>query len=267
MVRELLQTILREQLGKQPQSVALSFSGGTDSTVLFFVLRDLGVLPTLYTYVVKGKDTPDLQRARYIHKAYGAPLVVCQIPTGEATIIRDVRSIIKDGIVGKVCIQCVHGHYYVAPQVKERVIFNGSGVDGLYGAYRTYAFDGSRKDKVIFDRSRAAHFSNPNDDAMVYQSGLFQKFGVQVMYPYRDARFVEWLMSKSWVEINRPRLKWIVVREFPEIVQAKGYYRPRGSQQIMAGTRALHDKLLASKINLGHRRVDEVYKDIVAGRV
>ncbi len=250
--------------------VAIAFSGGTDSSCLLFSLLELGFRPTLYTYVVTGYASNDLVRAQMVSKAFNLSLVISVIPDNIDSLVSDVRRIVSDGIRGKVNIQCMHGHYYVAQNVKERLIFNGSGIDGLYGAYRTFAYDGSHKDKVVFDRvRRRKHLDNPNDDAMEYQRDCYAKFDVNVIYPYRQGNIIDFLMGLSWPQINKPSMKWIAVRDYQlEFGGLKGYYRPRGSQQIEAGIRTLHNRLLRTPLNaMGRRRVDEIYKDIAAGRV
>jgi hypothetical protein len=219
----------------------------------------------LYTYRVAGEESGDLKRSRLMSEHFGLPLTIATIPTGVDSIISDVTTMLREGVRGKVCIQCMHGHYYVAPLVEEPVIVNGSGVDALYGAYRTFAFDGSRKDKAAFDRARQAHLDAPNDDAMLDQAKCYAARGAhpEVVYPYRAQPVVDYLMGLSWVEINKPRLKWVTVRDYPEYDWFPRYYRARGSQQIVAGTRALHDKLLRSPVNTrGRKRVDEIYKDM-----
>jgi len=265
-MRRRLNENLRVLIGDE-QSVALSFSGGTDSTCLLLSMLELGYRPSLYTYCVEGMESEDLRRARWMSKEHGLPLMVCTIPSGVDAIIHDVHRMITDGVKGKVCIQCMHGHYYVAPAVKERIIVNGSGIDGLYGAYRTFAFNGSRKDKALFDQARQKHLDNPNDDAMAYQRGCYARHGTEVIFPYRQQNIIDLLMSLSWEEINRPRLKWVALQHYWGEIP-KGHFRPRGSQQIVAGTRELHNKLLRSPMNqLGRKRVDEIYKDMASGRV
>lgn len=262
-MRAELVSAIRRSLPSGP--VALSLSGGTDSLCLLFTLLELKVRPTCYTYRVGDILTEDLKRAMYITAHYNLPLFVASIPDDLTQLLADVRVLVQRGYRGKVGIQCMHGHMYLAKQVQERVIYNGSGVDGLYGSYKQFALDGSARDKVLFDRHRRKHLDNPNDDAMEYQTKEYGLHGVKVAFPYRDSAVVRWLMERSYIDLMKPRYKWATVGEYPEFQQHKGLYRPRGSQQIVAGTRALHEKLLTSTMNRGHARVQEVYKDVVEG--
>jgi len=175
---------------------------------------------------------------------------------------------IADGVRGKVCLQCMHGHYDVALRLKERVIVNGSGVDGLYGSYKQEKIDGSMKrlSKADFDARRKKYLDKENDDAMVDQSRCYRDLAnAKVLYPYRAKAVVNFLMACTWEQINRPRLKSITVNDYPEFGQHKGLWRPRGSQQIVAGTRELHDVLL--KIPLRSypescKNIQAVYRDL-----
>lgn len=71
-------------------------------------------------------------------------------------------------------------------------------------------------------------------------------------------------MGKTWDEMNRPRLKWIIVKEYQDYYKQLGkYYSPRGSQQLVSGVRNLHDKLIFTRVNTKHRKsVAWIYKDM-----
>lgn len=263
MMRSLLRRSIAKLIGShKAERIALNFSGGTDSTCLLLACLDLGIKPKLYIYSLKGYISPDLKKAQKIARHYSLGLELAWIPNTIDSLKRDTLNLINNGYRGKVSIQCIHGHYYIAPMVKEQVILNGSGVDGLYGSYRAMILSNARVDKGSFDIQRKKHLDNPNDDSMLYQHKCYAKYQTDVLFPYRVVEIVDYLMDKSWVEINRPRLKWIIVKDFPEITELK-VYRSRGSQQIMAGVRAFHEQLLTSDFNRHNRkRVTEIYKDL-----
>lgn len=97
------------------------------------------------------------------------------------------------------------------------------------------------------------------------QSRIYGKYGIEVLYPYRSPDVIKFIMSKSWEEINKPRWKkWknLMIQDFEKFKELK-IYRSRGSQQIVAGTREFHNKLLSTSLNIKKRkRVQELYKDI-----
>ena len=242
--------------------VALLFSGGTDSLSLFYSCIDLGIKTNLYTYCLEGFESEDLKVAKKIEEKYGINLTVCYIENNIEKLIEDVFHLLGMRISGKVNIQCMHGHMYVAPKIKEQYCLNGSGIDGIYGTYKEYFMGESKTNKEVFDQLRIKHLNNPNDDAMQYQYDLYKSFGIETLYPYRQPNVIDYLMKLSWSEINKPKFKNICVQDFPEIIN-DGLYRQRGSQQIISGTREFHDKLLNTKYNTkNYKRVGSVYKQM-----
>jgi asparagine synthetase B (glutamine-hydrolysing) len=273
MIREMLKQNIVKDLGLRTvddllKPVAISFSGGTDSLCIFFTCLDLGIKNlTLYTYYAD-PASEDLRRARLISKMFNVPLVECPIPSDIRAVYANLVKMVDDGIEGKVCLECMHGHYMVAPKVKERFILNGSGIDGVYGSYKEFFLSEARTEKEVFDEKRKKHLENPNDDAMVYQSECYKYYGdTTVLYPYRQKNIIDYLMSKSYREIMTPKWKSITVNEFPEITNVKGLWRARGSQQVVSGTRELHIKLLCSEFNMGNRtNISKFYNDLIAER-
>lgn len=261
-IRELINTNIQSLV--TDREVALSFSGGTDSTCLLLSLLELGYSPKLYTYSLDGFESQDVYCAKFISSHFELPLEICVIPSDIESVLSDVQMMLRDGIRGKVAIQCMHGHYYVAPRVKEGVIVSGSGIDGIYGVYKTFLRDNSQNDLERFNKRRRKHLANPNDDAMQYQFVLYSKYGIKMVFPYRQDNILNFLMTLAWREINEPVWKWITVKDYWETFEKlPNYFRQRGSQQIVAGTRELHNKLLELPINKYHRKdVSELYKDL-----
>lgn len=259
-LREILERVLIHAVDPSVP-VGLSLSAGTDSSCLLFSLVRLGIQPALYTYHLEGRSSDDLARARMLSAYYSLPLRTAAVPVEATKIANDVMCLLRLGVRGKVCIQCCHGHLRLAPLVKETRIFNGSGIDGIYGAYRDCRLTGAYKDRSRFTAYRRKHLADPNDDAMQDQQRIYSP--VTVLYPYRAPAFVGAVMGLSWEELNQPRLKYALVRHYPEFGQFKGLWRSRGSQQIVAGTREAHNVLLRTSWNRkNRRRVQELYKDM-----
>jgi|GEM_PF-5464231 len=265
MFRELLRKSVAECVGdSDPGEVALSLSGGTDSSLLLFCLLDLGHRPTLYTYFLEDVFSEDWELSKRLAKHFGLNIIGCPIPSDVDRLQTDVISLIQDFRVhGKVCIQCCHGHLYVARKVTEGKILNGSGIDGLYGCYRQFVMSGAAKNKGLFDQMRQKHLDKSNDDGMQDQQRIYHKHGVKVLFPYRHPDILSLLMTKSWKEINKPKWKWIAIRGFAKEFGQIAMYRQRGSQQIVAGVRQFHEQLLKTPLNKhGCSNVQQLYRDI-----
>ena len=263
MLREFLEKNIREEIrGVEDKDIALLFSGGTDSSCILFSLLDLGIKPALYIYVVQGAMSEDWKRARIASDKFGLKLTVCVIPYDTEALIRDIKRLIKCGVEGKVNTQCMHGNLYMLEKIKEKLAFNGSGVDGLYGTYRDMAI--IAKDGVLFMKKQLEHLRNENDDGMAYLRQFYHKEGIRIAFPYREGNITRYLVGKTYGEMNRPRLKWIIVKEYQDYYKQLGkYYSPRGSQQLISGVRTFHDKLINSRVNTKNRKsVAWIYKDM-----
>ena len=259
IMRTLLNRLLQKEL-EGTTDIAVSFSGGLDSQCILYSLLELGKKPNLYIYYVKDYPSPDLKRSRKIAKILDLKLVETIIPNDFETLVKDVITLIKMGITGKVDIQCNHGQMYLAKAVKEKTLFSGSGADTLYGVFKSVII-ASSKDPILFNSLRIKMLSKPNFQK-IHEENIFRKHGITLKYPFHEPKMEDYLLSYSWAEINKPRNKYIIVKDYPEIQKYKTY-NPRGSQQITAGTRALHNQLIGSKLNrLKRKRVQEIYKDI-----
>lgn len=264
-VRKVLEAVLSHNLSPySPRKVALAFSGGTDSVCLLFSLLKLGFKPRLYTYYLQDTPSDDLYTAEHVAGALGLPLTRCMVPKGLITLWTDVLALADLGITGKVNCQCMHGHIYIARACKEPVIVDGTGADTLYGSFKSVVLAGSRDDKAIFDQHRNKGLKKlvPQTE---FQANLYEWDGIDTLFPYFHPAFVKHLMRFSWRKINTPKLKSLIVNDYPEYNDFKKLYRQRGSQQIIAGTREHHEQLKGSFLNVKKRgRVDEIYKDLAA---
>lgn len=248
-------------------SIGLAFSGGTDSSVLLFTLLSLGISPQLYTYCVQGQDSKDVRIAEKITKKLGLTLHVCSIPSGIECVIRDIKVLVnKYDIHGQMRIQCCQGAYSVAKKAKTdgiKLMFNGSGVDGIYGIYMPQQLMRWHKRWKEWQDSRFKHCHNPNDDAMMDQKRISENYGIDLVFPYRDSAFIAFLMDLTYEDMNIPRYKQIAVDAFRGYFDQTKSYRPRGSQQLIAGTKLLHQKLLTHPINKFRRKsMAKLYEDI-----
>jgi len=242
--------------------VGLLFSGGTDSSLILFSLLDLGVEPHLYIYTVEGYTSNDYSKAIMVRDKFGLQLTNCVIPNDIDILIEDVRTLIRYGIKGQVAIQCMHGNLYIRKKFTEKLGYNGSGVDGLYGTYRDMAI--LRNKPTEFFKKQSKHLNNPNDDGMLYLKRLYEQYTIRIEFPYRQYNIANDLLGRSYNEMNRPRNKWIMVKEYQDYYnKLPKYYNPRGSQQLMAGTKQLHQRLLNTPLNMKNRKnTIWLYKDI-----
>lgn len=250
--------------------VGVLLSGGLDSLGLLTMLHCQQVEVTALTYKVEGYPSVDCARAQCVTANWGVRHEIVEIPLG--TALKDVLYLMRLGFRGQVVLQCLHGHLHIARWLSGQdrhmwLLFNGSGVDGLYEVYVSQAFLGwSGEDPAKSKRMCQAHLDDPNDDAMQDQAELYHRLaGAFVVYPYRACPgFVAALMGMNYKEKNHPGRKGVWRRELPEL---RPFQIQRTSQQLGAGTKWLHEKELLHnpEVNTkGRKRLMEVYGDIWA---
>jgi asparagine synthetase B (glutamine-hydrolysing) len=263
MMRKLLKQSISELIGNC-KKIGLHFSGGTDSLCMLFSCLDLGVKPTLYTYYLKGNVSEDLQMARDVKSAFSVPLVEVPCPANMEYLERDVKYLLKQyDIKGSVNLQCCWGQLHLRCVVGEKLILNGSGVDGLYGVYKHMLMKGIRKDKRLFDIEREKYHNDPYADGIRYCEEMYIEYGIRVVFPYMSNAIYNYLTNLSWDEMNKPCYKYIIVKDYEEYFKQHEIYRKRGSQNLVSGIKQFHEKLLSRKINKNKRtRLLDLYRDI-----
>lgn len=249
MFRELLRKAIEISCNPN-RRWGLAFSGGTDSTCILLAALDVHLPVELFTYHLQGMISQDLKKATTIAASLDIPHTLCPIPTDSASLQADIRRLVALGVRGQVRTQCCHGHLYVASAMAARGItgsLNGSGIDGVYGVYKSQCF-GTDAERDVLRREQA---DDPTVDAIPEQRRIYGRQGISVVLPYRYPAYLSTVLAHSWRELNRPRTKGKVVAEFPEIAEMRSY-RPRGSQQLVCGIPEFHARLLDLPINQWH---------------
>jgi len=264
MLKKLLIKAIRETCSPAAP-VALLLSGGIDSSCLLFACLELGLSPHCYTYSVENEPSFDRKQALRLTAAFGLRLEEIVIPAAPDKALAAIRTLLRLGVRGQVALQCMHGHLYVAPYVQEPLVLNGSGVDALLGSYHheNLAFR-VFESRSNFDKMRAAHLQDADDDCMMTQQRLYASKGVRTVFPYRHPGIVVYLMGLSWSDINHPRLKTVSINAFGDwAVKVPGFRWRRGAQQLVAGTKRLHLALLSTTANRKRRRaLPAFYRDL-----
>lgn len=112
--------------------VGLFFSGGTDSTLLALLLKELG--QNLETYHVSVPERPDTEYARSIAKVAGLPYTEIYFTKD---IIRDIDTEVWDALDEPLADSAVFPLLLMSKKAarKVRVVLTGEGGDELFGGY------------------------------------------------------------------------------------------------------------------------------------
>lgn len=263
-LKRLLKKAIQQPI-EDKESVALLFSGGTDSLTCLFSLLELGIKPTLYTFFLEGKPNKDLEYSKRVSQHYSLEHVIIEIPYSLADLEEKVVYITKNLPVDrKTNVQCMFPFLYVIPKVKERFIVSGLCADDVYGTAKSVAIKGA-KDKKAFDLIREKTRSSFNSSAYLpikkYIEEIHEKTFIA---PYRNQEVYDYFMQKSWAELNKPKQKQIAIDSFSDYFGAQDIYRKNSNLQVESGIREYHNELIKSQLNINNRRrVDEIYKDLI----
>jgi len=123
-------------------------------------------------------------------------------------------------------------------KIKNSLFLNGSYADCFYGSYKSFAFNGSKRNKIIFDAERKKALNKNNVDSTDYLEKLmFKESGCVVKYPFYDRNIFDYFMGLSYKELGGATKK-IFFAAFGDRLPKKHKVRRR-SQQIDSGIRGL----------------------------
>lgn len=262
-----LRKLINEHLDKNiidKSSVALLFSGGTDSLTCLFSLMDLGIRPTLYSFHMEGVIHKDIEISKQVSEHYQLNHKIIEIKRDINQLIEDVKFIISYfKVTRKTNIQCTYPFLHVLPEVKEKFVVSGLCADDLYGTSKSMIIKCS-KDKYIFDKTRDRILSNFDSSAYRLIKQLVENVhNKRFIAPYRDQTIIDFFYKYSWEDLNKPKQKQIAVTAYNEFFRAQKIYRTNVNLQVGSKVREWHSELVETKINKNKRwRVDEIYKDL-----
>lgn len=241
----------------------LLFSGGMDSSTILAGLLELSVKPDLYTYVVDGVNSKDLQASQEIAERFSLRLHVVSIPP--ANLVADVKEIIDLlPSVSKSAIQCGYPMRYLAQRIsgdgRHEVLCGVVGIvednKKVHLVLREKGEDGARQ----YRREVANKNGLGGTEGMRLVS---RKYGVELIEPYREKNLLQFQLSLDMADLNFPRQKGIALRAFPKFFE-QVKWRRNSPHQINSGVRNLHDTLLTdATLNYrNNRAVIAVYNNL-----
>src|SRR5690606_17923619 len=244
--------------------VALLFSGGTDSLTCLFSLLDLNIKPTLYSFHLEEVIHKDIDVSKIVSKYYNLKHEIIEIKKDINQLKEDVKYIVNTfNVTRKTNVQCIYPFVHIVPKIKENIIVTGLCADDLYGTSKGVAIKGS-KNKMIFDEIRLKTLRNLDSSAYRPIKELVEQIhGKQFIAPYRNNEVIEYMMSLSWEEMNKPKQKQLALNAYGDYFEVLRVYRRNVSLQVGSKIREWHNELLNTELNKNKRkRVDEIYKDL-----
>ena len=214
------------------ESVALLLSGGIDSITIGLASENAGKKVHAYSFYLDGSPSYDfIKAAEVAHKKnwHFTPIVVPR-----NNLIKDWHRLVELKCRKKTHFECVFPFLYVYPKIKETYVLTGWGADGYFGDCA-----GLKEHTNLATKHNKVHIT-----------------------PYLDADVRQLLMGMDWKELNKPRQKEIVRKDFTELKKF-GIIKSHQNLHLGAGIQYLFETLLDNKdINFKDRkRMMDVCRD------
>lgn len=212
---------LTNQLQNIDGSIGVATSGGVDSSVLIIACLDLGYKPNVLSFKMDNRsDSYDFYSARRLAKKFCLEFVPVLLPSSPKIILEKVIYEIKHfQIKKKTAIECVYPMMFVFDTCEQLGIQNlicGHGADGHY-ALSKKAMIHYRSTKELFQQFRKAYFKNKNVAQSDTLKQIAKQKNITLHLPYMQQTYFDLFNDLSWFEVNYPRQKELIRRDFPEL--------------------------------------------------
>ena len=254
--------------------VAVLLSGGVDSVTVGLAAESADKEVHAYSFYLNGAPSYDfIKAAEVAHKRNWnfTPIVV---PT--ENLIEDWHRLVELKCRKKTHFECVFPFLYVYPKIEEKYVLTGWGADGYFGpskkAMMRYSSYKKKRNYVKYCKDHNQKRLNWNEFRLAYLDGdcaglkehtnLATKHNKIHVTPYLDTDVRELLMSKSYEELNKPKQKHFIRKNFTELKKF-GTIKPHQNLHLNAGVDKLFETLLKnSEINFTKRkRMMDVCRD------
>lgn len=214
------QTLI-ESLTNIEGQVAVSTSGGVDSSALVIACLDLGYKPVVMSFRLDTKQfVYDFDAAQKLASKFDLSFVPVILPTERDTILQKVIEIIRTlKVKNKAAIECLYPMLFVFDKCKQLGIQNlicGHAADGHYGLSKK-AMIHYRHSKESFQQFRTEYFRRKNVAQSESLRELAKQTAITVHLPYLSSAYFELFSDLSWHDVNTPQQKHLVRRDFPEL--------------------------------------------------
>jgi len=203
-------------------------SAGVDSNAILSAFLLNGIKPAVLSFCLDGKPSTDFRSAQDTAKKENLEFIPVFLPTDLDQIVEDLKFLISNCYLKKKAEleafwPCLYG-IRAAHEAGVRVIANGLTAGGLFGDDRNCSIRGAGADgddATWLDEIRAEKFAKENYGQRWAWNVITGERLIEVISPYRDARFREILKGHSWQSCNKPLQKQPLRDAFPEMNKYK----------------------------------------------
>ena len=254
--------------------VAVLLSGGVDSISVGLAAHHAGKEVHAYSFQLGNQTSYDFAKAAEV--AYNMNWDFTPVVVPKENLISDWHRLVKLGCRKKTHYETVFPFLYVYPEIEETYVVTGWGADGYFGVgkkammrysndkkwdnYTNYCKEHNQK-QLTFNQFREAYFADGNTAGLDWHNKLVPTDKKHIT-PYLDENVRDYLMSKTYRDLNIPKQKSIVRRDFTEFKKF-GRIETHINLHLAAGIDKLFETLLNnSEINFNSRkRMMDVSRD------
>ena len=273
MIKKLLVDHIRNNV---PDSeIAVLLSGGADSISAALAVHHTEKKVHAYSFQLGEKTSYDFVKAAEVAYKMQWDFTPIIVPTNN--LINDWYTLVSLHCRKKTHFETVFPFLYVYPEIAETYIVTGWGADGYFGVskkammrysslqrgrnYVKYCKEHNQK-RLTFNQFREAYLSKGNIAGLDWHNKVVAKYNKKHITPYLDEKVRDYLMSKTYRELNTPIQKNIVRRDFTEFKKF-GRIETHINLHLAAGIDKLFKTLLNNnEINFkGRKRMMDVCWD------
>ena len=273
MIKKLLQNYIKSTISDD--DVAVLLSGGIDSISVALAAHDAGKKVHAYSFQLGNQTSYDFAKAAEISYKMNWKFTPIVVPTDNLEV--DWIELVKLGCKKKTHFECVFPMLYIYPGIKEKYVLTGWGADGYFGVskkammrysndkkwdnYTKYCKKHNQK-QLTFNEFREAYFLEDECAGLKWHNFVVAKYNKIHITPYLDENVKTYLMNKDWQELNKPRQKEIIRKDFTDL-EKFGIIKPHLNLHLGSGVNKLFETLLDDPtINFkGRKRMMDVSRD------
>lgn len=205
--------------GIPADKIAIATSGGVDSCSLVVAALDAGKDVSIFSFTFDDFESTDFITARRVADHFDLPFFPVLLPRNREEICSGVKHLINTyGVRGKVQVEVMWPFYFLFREVEKVNItqtLSGLAGDGHFGLSRKDA--PGRTSLSEFQQLRKVYFSNPNAGKSRDIGRMATDHGINFQHPYLDPKLFLFFLEKDYQELNKPRQKEGIRKEFPEL--------------------------------------------------
>ena len=272
MIKKLLVDHIKNNV--PDDKVAVLLSGGLDSVSVSLAAASAGKKVQAYSFHLDTHKSYDFKKAREVceHMKWGFTEIV--VPTDN--LIQDWYRLVKHGCRKKTHFETVFPFLYVYPEIVEKYVLSGWIADAYFQPGKTasmrYTSFGKAKKymKAVHDKKAPRvtwtqyrlNYIDGDCAGLKEHTRLAESHDKIHITPYGDKKIRELLFKKTWKQLNKPRQKETIRKDFTELKKF-GKIKDHQNLHLNAGVDKLFETLLNnSDINFNNRkRMMDVCRD------